>query len=892
MYYSTIGILAVLTLFIVNWDILRGFNVTYDKPAWNVYRRFLYAVLIYYITDILWGILESKKLVTSLFIDTTIYFVAMAVGISFWAEFTVAYLEEKTGFGRFLIYAGRTIAVTIAVLVIVNIFKPVLFIVDEDCVYKDLPLRDFMLVCQICLLIIISIYAFISLFKIEDDASKRVRYRILASFGLVTALCLFIQLWFPYLPIYSIAYMLGTCLLHSFVANDEKEDNKRRQELAKKIEELKERFSALLDNMPGMAFTKDAKTGVYLACNQGFAEYAQKNSPDEVVGLKAVDIFDADTAAHIVRDDKVALSLSKPYIFFEDIYDAAGNQKQLQTTKLKYTDTSGRLCVLGMCQDVTDMVSVQHEQAMTKEAYENAISSGLMFTNIAQTLARDYIDMYYIDGDTEEFIEYQKDEEGGALTEVRRGWHFFSDCKLELSEMVCEEDREAFLQALHRKTLMKVLENKNTFSLTYRVKTVDEGVYVNMKISKMDDEKYIIMGITNVDAEMRETMAKNEALANALSSIEKVNKDKVAFLSSMTHEIRTPINVIIGLETLAMKNAQMDDKSREYMEKIGESANQLLGIINDVLIVGRSDTGRVDDLDAVKSKDNEELVDYLEKNTSSSLDLNALNVLVIDDNPIEAEYALMVLKEVGIRADACTSGQEALQKMEVQKGKQKLYNLVLMDWSMEGMSGLETATEIRRLYSGKCTVVAHTANNWEDIREEAQGTGVYNYLAKPLFEANILANIEQIARQCDMNIFKEKKRAKLSGRRILLAEDVEINAEILTDTLEIENIKVDHVANGLEAVKMFEQSTAGIYGAILMDVRMPVMDGLEASRAIRALDREDAKRIPIIALTANAFDDDVQRSLQAGMNAHLTKPVDMENLLRILGELIYEAEVS
>ena len=140
------------------------------------------------------------------------------------------------------------------------------------------------------------------------------------------------------------------------------------------------------------------------------------------------------------------------------------------------------------------------------------------------------------------------------------------------------------------------------------------------------------------------------------------------------------------------------------------------------------------------------------------------------------------------------------------------------------------------------------------------------------------------------NVFKAKKQAKLSGRRILLAEDVDINAEIIMDTLELENIKVDHATTGKVAVDMFEKSTAGIYAAILMDVRMPEMDGLEDSRIIRAMDREDAKRIPIIALTANTFDEDVQLSIQAGMNAHLSKPVETNALLRTLGELVYQAE--
>ena len=1038
MYYATIGLLAVLVLFIVNQDILLHPEVSYNKPVWNVYRRFLFAVLIYYIVDISWGILENQKLVDALFIDTTIYFVAMAVGISFWAEYTVAYLEEKNIFGRFLIHVGRCIAVVITILVIVNIFTPVLFTVDASCVYHDLPIRDIMLVCQIMMLLIISIYAFASMFKIDRSNEKRFRYRILASFGFIMALCLFIQLWFPYLPVYSIAYMLGTCMLHSFVAIDEKEGYKRELEENEKIAELKDRFISLLDNMPGMTFTKDAKTGVYLACNQAFAEYAHKENASDVIGLTDAQIFDAETAAHFVQDDRMALSLSKPYIFFEDVLDAAGNQRQLQTTKIKYKDTQGRLCVLGMCQDVTDMIRIQHEQAMTQEAYDKAVSSGLIYTNIAQTLSRDYIDLYYINADTEEFVEYQKDEENGSLSEIRRGWHFFSDCKLELSESVYEDDRNAFLQVMKRKTLMEALNKKNTFSMTYRQLSESGPVYVNMKISRMDDEQYIIMGITDVDAEMRETIAQNEALSEALNSVEQANKSKTAFLSGMSHEIRTPINAIIGLEKMALKNENLDGETHDYLKKIGDSANKLLSIINDVLDMSRIESGRVilhkeefslnTMLEQVNTKvmsqcrdkginyecqivnqvDNsyygddaklkevllniltnsisltessgsiilsiEKIAEYEDqttlcfrikdtgigiekeyiprifdiysedniggkskygvtglgmaitkrliemmngtisigskkgvgtevivsitlrncerknKNLEREINPEALNILVVDDNPVEVEHARMVLEEVGIKADTCTSGQEALSKMEMQHAKRQLYNVVFMDWIMPGMNGQETAAEIQKLYGKECAVVALTANNWEDIQEEAKKVGIKSCLIKPLYAANIIEKLEMIARRSHINIFKEKKQAKLSGRRILLAEDVDINAEILMDSLDIENIKVDHASNGKIAVEMFENSTAGIYSAILMDSRMPQMDGLEATRKIRAMDREDAKRIPIIALTANAFDEDVQLSLQAGMNAHLSKPVETDNLIRILGELIYEAE--
>lgn len=508
MYYSTIGLLAVFVLLIVNWDILFGYKVSYDKPAWNVYRRFLFAVLVYYITDILWGILESMKLAKLLFADTTIYFIAMSIGIFFWSEYTVVYLDENNRFGRFIIFVGHIIAGTITLLVLINIFVPVLFTVDEKSVYTALPTRYIMLSCQIVILLIISVYAILCMFKTDKMAVKQTRYRILASFGIIMAITLFGQLLFPYLPIYSIAYMLGTCLLHSFVASDEKESYKREQEETQKVMELKDRFLSLLNNMPGMTFTKDAETGVYLACNQAFAEYANKEKPEGVVGLTDADIFDAETAAHFTEDDKLALSLSKPYVFFEEVPDAGGNLKQLQTTKLKYTDTAGRLCVLGMCQDVTDMVRIQHENAMTKEAYEKAVNSGLLYTNIAQILARDYLDMYYVNVDTEEFVEYSNGDDNKTFSELRRGWHFFSDIKMELADKVYDDDRDAFLKAMKRKTLMKVLEENDTFTMTYRLVEENGPIYVKMKISRMEDEHYIIMGIMNVDSELRQYLEK------------------------------------------------------------------------------------------------------------------------------------------------------------------------------------------------------------------------------------------------------------------------------------------------------------------------------------------------------------------------------------------------
>ena len=807
---------------------------------------------------------------------------------------------------------------------------------------------------------------------------------------------------------------------------------------ARKIAELKESISSLLDNMPSLTFTKDAETGVYLACNIAFAKYAHKDSPAGVAGLTDAQIFDAETAAHFMKDDRIALAMDKPYIFYEDVPDAAGNRWQFQTTKLKFVDSTGRLCLLGMCQDVTEMVRVQHENAMTKEAYENALSAGIMYTHIAQTLARDYTNMFYVNLDTEEFIEYRRDDKTSVLSEMQRGWHFFSDCIAELNQSVYPDDQDDFMKALDRRTLMKALGRRNTFLMTYRQASDGGPVYVSMKVSLMeDDEHSIIVGISNVDAEMRDAMAKSEALSEALASAEEANKAKTSFLSSMSHEIRTPMNAIIGLNSLALRDETLSPQTKDYLEKIGGSARHLLSLINDILDMSRIESGRMilrreefslssmleqinsmvmpqcsdkgltyecrllnqvdasyigDDMklkevlinilsNAIKFTeapgsvtltvertmefDNQSTLCFCIRDTGigmdkafipkifdtfsqedgsrktkygstglgmaitkrivemmngsisvesekgagtqfavtvtlrncdqrkasqdSAIDPRCFYVLVVDDDRIAAEHSRAVLEDVGIHADTCTSGQEALRMMEVQHLKQKPYNLVLMDWNMPGMNGLEASAEIRKHYDSESTVVVLTAYNWDDIHEDALRVGVDNFLPKPLFAATIIEEFEKIARRNNMRLLTEKKRADLAGCRVLLAEDMEINAEIMIDILELEGIEADHAENGRIAVEMFGKSAAGDYDAILMDVRMPEMDGLEAAAAIRAMDRADAKRVPIIALTANAFDEDVQRSLQAGMNAHLTKPVEPNLLYQVLGELIYEA---
>ncbi len=275
---------------------------------------------------------------------------------------------------------------------------------------------------------------------------------------------------------------------------------------------------------------------------------------------------------------------------------------------------------------------------------------------------------------------------------------------------------------------------------------------------------------------------------------------------------------------------------------------------------------------------------------SNYINFKDLRILIVDDEEVAAEHARLVLDEAGIKSDIALSGTEALSMLEVAHTKQEHYNLVLLDWKMPEMDGLEVAKEIRKRYDNETTVIILTSFNWDEIMDEALHIGVDSFLSKPLLASNVIDEFERIARKNNMSLFKEKQRADLKGKRILLAEDMEINAEIMKEVLSIKEAVTEHAVNGKTALEMFEKSDEFYYDAILMDVRMPEMDGLEATAAIRALDRKDAPVVPIVAMTANAFDEDVQRSLQVGMNAHLSKPVEPERLYQSLEELIWEAQ--
>lgn len=269
---------------------------------------------------------------------------------------------------------------------------------------------------------------------------------------------------------------------------------------------------------------------------------------------------------------------------------------------------------------------------------------------------------------------------------------------------------------------------------------------------------------------------------------------------------------------------------------------------------------------------------------NEALLLHQMKVLIVDDNLLECEHAKIVFDKIGIESDTCLSGEQALSRMELQDARCEPYNLVILDLKIHEQNGIDITRLIREKYGNDIAVFILIEDHREDVQQKAREVGVDGFIEKSQFASTIIDEFRRVQKQKKKG--KTERIKDLTGKRILVAEDIIINMEIVVELLSMKGMESECAENGKIALEMFKNSSPGYYDAILMDVRMPVMNGLEAVAAIRKLDREDAKTIPVIAMTANAFDEDVQRSLQAGMNAHLTKPIDMECVYETIGELL------
>lgn len=384
--------------------------------------------------------------------------------------------------------------------------------------------------------------------------------------------------------------------------------------------------------------------------------------------------------------------------------------------------------------------------------------------------------------------------------------------------------------------------------------------------------------------------------------LEEASRAKTAFLSNMSHEIRTPMNAIIGLNSLALEDAGLSQTTRDHLLKIGTSAQHLLGVINDILNISRIESGSMSlknakfpfaqELEQVNAIVTAQCRDKGIHYTCSVKD-GVADYYVGDDMKLrqilinilgnavkftpEGGSVSLVVEALAVDGKKCPL-RFTITDTGIGIGKDFLPQMfeafTLEDESYTSKHGstglgLSITKSIVELMDGHIDV------------ESEKGVG-----SKFIVTVTLQESPRHGDEQGASGAPQEKPRATLAGRMILLAEGVPVNAEIMTMVLSMREMKVERAENGRIAVEMFKSHEPGYYSAILMDVRMPEMDGLEATRVIRSMDREDAKSIPIIALTANAFDEDVQNSLQAGLNAHLSKPVEPDLLYATLEGLL------
>lgn len=272
---------------------------------------------------------------------------------------------------------------------------------------------------------------------------------------------------------------------------------------------------------------------------------------------------------------------------------------------------------------------------------------------------------------------------------------------------------------------------------------------------------------------------------------------------------------------------------------------------------------------------------------------NLLNlpVLVVDDDQVTCESTCITLAELGMRGDYVLCGEDAVDIVLAAHQREDDYFACLVDWQMPGgIDGLETTRRIRKAVGPDVPIIIISAYEWDDIEEPARLAGADGFISKPLFKSRLRAaftDLPKTLKSADsVHSLDEFGARDYSGKRLLLVEDNELNREIATEILHMTQAEVETAADGREAVAKFSESEPGYYDMIFMDISMPVMDGYEATQSIRALDREDAGAVPIVALTANAFVEDVEHAHAVGMNEHMSKPIELSRLLDVMGRYL------
>ncbi|MBQ3280955.1 MAG: response regulator [Eubacterium sp.] len=655
----------------------------------------------------------------------------------------------------------------------------------------------------------------------------------------------------------------------------------------------------MLRELPSCIFLKDSQ-GRYVFSTQYWRHLDTGGDPNWTIrGKTDMDIRkDKENAKKAMEADRRILETGKgtEYVIEEN---EDGIKEYLQLIKRPVFDEDGRVNgIIALINNVTDY------QLLKQKLEKHAKTDDQMIT----AMSNDYRIIFHVDLDKDECLcvrateQTDGDIQEGSVFSFKEGFDDYA------KRYVADSDREAFLDFVKPEKIRAGLAEDAMIS--HRYLTVRDGAerYEMVKMAgvrpieerERDDNivHAIAVGFSDVDHETREQMEQNRALTEALARAEEANAAKTAFLSSMSHEIRTPMNAIIGLDSIALHEENIPKHIRDEFEKIGASARHLLALINDILDMSRIESGRMVLKDeAFSFRGMLEQIDIIISGQCDDKGLIYESRVIgdtddyfIGDDLRVRQIIINILGNsvkftdppgtVTFTAEQ-TDSEEDISKMrftmkDTGVGMSKEFLPKLFDpFSQED----DTTTN---RYGGSGLGMALTKNMVDLMGgaitvDSEKGRGTTFTVTIPLKRAHDIRPAETDE--------QPEKEVSLAGLHVLFAEDVEMNAEILTDLLEMEDITSEWAENGKKAVELFDQSDVGQFDVILMDMRMPVMDGLAATREIRKLDRPDAKTIPIIALTANAFEEDVKACLDAGMNAHISKPVDIDKLKDILGRI-------
>ncbi len=662
---------------------------------------------------------------------------------------------------------------------------------------------------------------------------------------------------------------------------------------------------------------------------------------------------------------------------------------------------------------------------------------------LVQALSIDYRIVCFFDLENGTGQPLRVEEDSRQFLEAfERKLSFQESMEFYIQEYVCEEDRDMVRQAVSEDKIEQGLLEGKQYHVNFRTKGSGVPEYNQMKIVRAglaEERRSIVLGIRSVDKEIRSEMEQRGHLKDALMQANRASKAKSVFLSNMSHDIRTPMNAIVGFTSLAMKHIDNRDRMEEYLKKIMTSGNHLLSLINDVLDMSRIESGKirleekacslpeilhgicnivqadvhakqlelhVDTMDirnedifcdklrlnqvllnllgnAVKYtgaggainmritekagapegyatyefsiKDNgvgmsaefvEHIFEPFEREMNSTVsgiqgtglgmaitknivdmmngtieveselgegstftvsftfqirekekeeqdipELKNCRALVVDDDFNTCDSVSYMLGQIGLRAEWTLSGKEAVLRTKQASMRKDGYLVYIIDWLLPDMNGIEVTRRVRQMMGDDVPVIVLTAYDWSDIEEEAKEAGVTAFCSKPLFMSELRDCLRTVIglEEAD-EVEQASGTVQFKAGRILLAEDNELNQEIAVEILDSAGFKTEVAENGKIAVEMLEKSSPGYYQLVLMDVQMPVMNGYEAVREIRQLENQKLASVPVIAMTANAFEEDKQEALRNGMDGHIAKPINIEILFNTLNKVLSKAQ--